>query len=43
MTSTRHAVLLVVVFAALWAVIEAMAARIQHRYSPYQIVWVPSL
>lgn len=40
MTSTRHAVPLVVVFAALWAVIEAMAARIQHRYSPYQIVWV---
>jgi drug/metabolite transporter (DMT)-like permease len=40
MTSTRHAVLLVTVFAALWAVIEAMAARILRHYSPYQVVWV---
>lgn len=39
MTSNRRAMLLMLAFVTLWVAIEALAARLLHSYSPYQVVW----
>ncbi|MEO8152053.1 MAG: DMT family transporter [Rhizobacter sp.] len=39
MNDNRRAMLLMLAFVSLWAVIEAMAAHVLHHYSPYQVVW----
>ena len=39
MSSNRQAILLMLVFVALWAAIEILAWRVLQRYSPYQVVW----
>jgi len=40
MSDTRRAILLMAVFAVLWALIEAVAAHVLHRYSAWQVVWM---
>ncbi len=39
MTTARRSMLLMVVFVALWAMVEALAAQVLASYSPYQVVW----
>jgi drug/metabolite transporter (DMT)-like permease len=39
MSPGRRAMLLMAAFVALWAVVEALAARLLRLYSPYQVVW----
>ena len=39
MTEERRAIVLMLVFVALWAFVEGMAGRILRSYSPYQVVW----
>ncbi|WP_439608602.1 DMT family transporter [Hydrogenophaga sp.] len=39
MSPRRRAMLLMLGFVTLWALIEAMAAHVLRRYSPYQVVW----
>lgn len=39
MNNERRAMLLMLAFAALWALVEALAARVLTHYSPYQVVW----
>lgn len=40
MSPGRHSMLWMLVFAALWAVIEALDAQVYARMSPYQVVWM---
>ena len=39
MTGARRSMLLMVAFVALWAALEALAAKVGAHYSPYQVVW----
>jgi drug/metabolite transporter (DMT)-like permease len=39
MSAMRRSMLLMVAFVALWATVEALAARVLMHYSPYQVVW----
>ena len=39
MTDNRRAMLLMLAFVSLWALVEAMAAHVLRAYSPYQVVW----
>lgn len=39
MTSERRAVVLMLAFVALWAIVETLAAGILKSYSPWQVVW----
>lgn len=39
MTDNRRAMLLMLAFVSLWAVIEALAGHVLRHYSPYQVVW----
>lgn len=39
MTDKRRAMLLMVAFVSLWALIEALAGHVLHHCSPYQVVW----
>jgi len=39
MSANRRAILLMLGFVTLWALIEVMAAQVLRNYSPYQVVW----
>lgn len=39
MNGPRLSMLLAIAYVALWAVIEALAAKVLSRYSPYEVVW----
>ncbi len=39
MTDNRRAMLLMLAFVSLWALVEAMAAHVLRAYSPFQVVW----
>jgi drug/metabolite transporter (DMT)-like permease len=39
MSPERRAILLMVAFAALWTIVEALAGRVLKQYSPFQVVW----
>lgn len=39
MSDGRRAMVLMLVFVALWALVEALAAHVLKHYSPYQVVW----
>ena len=39
MSGARRSMLLMVAFVALWAALEALAAKVRAHYSPYQVVW----
>jgi drug/metabolite transporter (DMT)-like permease len=39
MNDSRRAVLLMLTFVALWALVEVLAAGVLLRYSPFQVVW----
>lgn len=39
MSPERRGMLLMALFVALWAAVEALAAEVLLRYSPYQVVW----
>ena len=39
MSATHRSMLLMIVFAALWAAVEAVALHLSRGYSPFQVVW----
>lgn len=39
MNATRRGMLWMIAFAALWVLADAVAGRLRHPYSPYQVVW----